>query len=183
MKKFEITEEQIKELAERFGSDNQTKLRSELTNQLKEWFPKAFETKLEVGKWYTPKNEYESKCVWFVTKNECLENVGYGIDFLGNWSDNFDVSGGINNIRLATDQEVFESLKNEAIKRGLIDGAHYTWPNVDFKRQVKFPLILEENGILTDCNYNYLFHKGKWAEIIKTYTKEEAEQLLNAKII
>jgi hypothetical protein len=169
MKNYEITKEQIKQLAK--GNA-----------KVKEWFPEVFETKLEIGKWY----KHESSNMLFFPLEIKDENSirAYGFTMRGNFSSDNGLFewGNPKAIRLATDSEVLEALKKEAIKRGFVKGAYFKelWAKSNCKVNdivyKHFTLDLRSNG---KC----LFHNGKWAEIIKTYTKEEAEKLLNAKII
>lgn len=174
--KFEITEEQIKELSERFGSDNQTKLRSELTNQLKQWFPEVFEPKTG---WFKTKTEgNESYLMYF--ENGLSK---YGFNGIGRFIDNA-CSRICNDEYPATDEEVLKALTNEAIKRGFLKGVYVKplWGRLNYWE-------LDTNRFVFNSETNNLhlglcvFNNGKWAEIIKTYTKEQAEKMLNAKII
>jgi len=95
--------------------------------------------------------------------------------------------------RKATEQEVFEALKNEAVKRykvgdNLINmfgffkgsGNNMIFSGSDF--------CIDSDGSFcaksTNCYWlRIMDKKGKWAEIIPTLTKKEAEEKLNCKII
>ena len=56
MKKYELTKEQINQLAEK----------KDAKELLQEFLPEAFENKLEVGKWY--KSKYNKTKILFFTK-------------------------------------------------------------------------------------------------------------------
>lgn len=167
MKKFEITEEQIKELSERFGSDNQTKLRSELTNTLKEWFPEVFETKIKNG-WYKHKNGNWKK--WLVYA-DFENNKSYGIITDGSWSTSVSLDYIKKDCELENNSEVEKALINEFEKQN---------PNI---RVYDWIYNSEQNilGVwLGDGRTTQIFNNGIWT---KFHTKQEAEKLLNAKII
>ena len=96
----------------------------------------------------------------------------------------------------ATEQEVFEPLKNEAVKRGYKQGIYI----VDMYNEISESDIIQVTSdkldwekiragkncndmALRDSDGNIIFSKGTWATIIETKTKEEAEKLLNCKIL
>jgi len=167
MKKYELTQEQINQLAEK-------KHAKEL---LKEFLPEAFENKLEVGKWYIDKgclfNYQTKKSVYgFFTNNEW-------IDKKWKWTNN-------KGVRLATEEEVKEALINEAKKRG--------FNNIgDLKIKNTYGCI--RNGYRTNNNnfyYDYIsntlqldgviiFRNGFWAEIVieDIPTQEEIDRVIN----
>ena len=113
-------------------------------------------------------------------------------DFRGVWSDDSEF-GSLVFFPEATEEEVFEALKNEAIKRGFNKiGVHFKGVNghdlisdidIDFwnkncysSNENKFNISVCESG-------GVIYRQGKWATIIETITKKEAEKLLNKKII
>jgi len=186
MKKYEITEEQIKE-------------NKHLT--LEQYFKEVFETKLEVGKWYKvidKNNQFkESECaiVYFDNKKGHY-GLGFGKEYTTGFKNLHEViKKNTDKVILATDSEVLEALTNEAKKRGFgkkgthfksveglneisnLDGFDF-W-NLDSGEcdtEHKFNIsVSNQQGIIFKC--------GKWATLIKTYTKEEAEKMLNAKIV
>ena len=163
--------------------------------------PKVSKVNLEVGKWY--------KRIWkdgsrdidlflisdlidnkffmgeFFRNNERLEE-GVGSRF-GNKKDEryFEIE--------ATNEEVFNALKNEAVRRGFVEGAHitpmfsngkdyYQDENI-ISRPLNFKL--KGNIFVVDGGVDVyrIFVNGKWATRVKTITKSEAEKLLNKKII
>lgn len=175
--KYEITEEQIKELPLQLALKwfpNESKL---MLNQV-------FETKLEVGKWY--KDKWGTSGLYYIT-----EINGYKFTFFG-----FSVSGNYTNrnwyliqncdLYPASDSEVLEALTNEAKKRGFVKGVCFNIVNgeresINIDKNSRYGFDNYGNKLL--MNNWCIFENGKWAEIIKTYTKEEAEKMLNAKIV
>jgi len=116
-KTFSITESQIKE----YSKEREHCLNTQ--HVLRKLFPEAFESevKLKRGMWLT-RDTLENKWIVYVSSN----NEIYGIDRKGEW---FNSSRNDNTIyamlrnkinRKATEQEVFEALKNEAVKRGFV---------------------------------------------------------------
>jgi hypothetical protein len=175
MKNYEITEEQIREIETWGNYKDSQKVREE-------WFPEVFETKLEIGKWY---KDLDNGKFLFCFQGGYGNSDTHGLNYGFNSQNEFRETLGVHKRDVytpATDSEVLEALKKEAIKRGFVKGAYFKelWAKSNCKVNdivyKHFTLDLRSNG---KC----LFHNGKWAEIIKTYTKEEAEKLLNAKII
>ena len=158
MKKYELTQEQINQLAEK-------KHDKEL---LQEFLPEAFENELEFGKWYIS----ERYLVYYLGnyKCNCIELSD------GEWYDNVDhsLSGHLKSYRLATEEEVREAIINEAIKRGfknvgelslkLVSGAMFKKGSFENANN-KFIYFSVENRLNLDGVE--IFYNGKWAEIIK----------------
>ena len=191
MKTYELTQEQIDKLAEK----------THAKELLKEFVPEAFETKLEVGKWYIHKEHKELINIAEINKKDEIKFYGFYYDKSKNTSIFVDERNSpsfygdgknFSNWRLATEEEVREALINEAKKRGYKIGV-----------KVKSELDLEISEI-TDDNFEYipegnalrvkvssifynkrnLFNNGKWMEIIKEAketepTKEEINRVLN----
>ena len=157
MKTFELTQEQIKKLAEK-------KHAKEL---LQQFIPEAFETKLEVGRWYKSKNK-SKKTLFFTNKEKCDNDVGYGFDFIGKYyGADFNLEGSdVEDFELATEEEVSEALINEAKKRGFNNIGNLKIKNI--YGGISNTLQLD-GGII--------FKDGKWAEIIEP-TKEEINRVL-----
>ena len=169
MKKYELTQEQINQLAEK-------KHAKEL---LKEFIPEAFENESEVGKWYIS----EHYLVYYLGNYKC--NCIKLRD--GEWIDNVYHSpyNHLRSYRLATEEEVREALINEAKKRGFNNIS-------DLKIKNIYGGI--SNGLVTITNdfyYEYesntlrldgaiIFNNEKWAEIIEQSepTKEEINRVL-----
>jgi len=175
MEKYEITKEQILELENGFTLP-----------KLKQWFPEAFKVKLEIEKWYKWKN---GEVLFNYQENGKIYGFLYGkwhVTDYWTWE-------ATKNIIEATEKEVFEALKNESVKRGLIDGAIIntlqddlnvdSWINENQNKVGQD--ISFENGNLYAKGYGKycIFKNGTWATIIETITKEEAEKLLNKKIV
>ena len=156
--------------------------------KMKDEFPEVFKKEEQNG-WY--KDNTEPKWLGFF-ENDCLI---YGFDSEGDYFNKIHIKGvtdSTNDVK-ATEQEVFEALKNEAVKRGFKEGVYITPMYSDGKDY--FP---DENIINKPLNFHLkvstlevdggddryrIFVNGKWATILKTKTKEEAEKLLGVKII
>jgi len=136
---------------------------------------------------------------WYNVDNAIINYQGaasYGIGLWGIWTEDFtELQGSDFSIKEATQAEVFEALKNEAVKRyksgdviDCIKSKKHGWPTKE-----RFNIITLEDFSFYDepelwietknNEFACAFHKGKWAEIIPTKTKAEAEKLLNCKII
>jgi hypothetical protein len=171
MKTFEITKEQIKQL---YASDNASYL-------LKIMFPAAFETELEVGKWYKAKTNYLFD--WLMNYQEDNTKC-YGFNSSKIWINEYKMEDKYKWIP-ATPQEVESALIAEAKRRGYKDGNYkcldlpqYTERNVDDS-------FFLENGKLWHGNKgraNVCFQRGQWASIIPQMTKEQIEKELGYKI-
>jgi hypothetical protein len=150
------TEERIKELEARFQREL-----AELKKELK--------PELEVGKWYKTSKD---NLLCYTGRNADGVILGYGFidDDWGNWKWGREM----NDKKLATNQEVFEALKKEAIKRGFKRGVtlkatgineEFYWIDSPISGEYEY---LAETDTLDSSNGNgYIYHKGKWAEIIK----------------
>lgn len=169
MKKFKITKEQILQLNSYNNYDCGVALR--------QWFPKAFETELEVGKWYT----VENGCLFFLEKITDDWFKGYGFTSAKNYYNDFQEYKS-KKLTIATDQEVETALINEAKKRGFKDGNYkcLDFPTLTIKNcniyeysAYKNRLFLSSKGIY--CNL--IFNNGKWAEIISETIELTLEQI------
>lgn len=169
MKNYEITEEQIKDIYE----DGCT--------YVKQWFPEVFETKFKNG-WY--KHKYNQFPKWLVYHN-FENNEAYGFNANGEWSDKTQKDYIKKYCEPATDSEVLEALTNEAKKRGLVEKETYIiLDNKTFLLEKNISCFqFASNGNTLFYQGAPLFMNGIWATPIKTYTKEEAEKMLNAKIV
>lgn len=172
MKKYELTQEQINQLAEK-------KHAKEL---LKEFIPEAFENELEFGKWYISKHylvyylgNYKCNCIK-LSDGEWIENVYHSL------------SGHLKSYRLATEEEVVKALINEAIKRGYKKGVKCKFGT---SKEIR---TIETNKFFFDFNSNKLylrhssgdnadeiFRNGFWAEIVieDIPTQEEIDRVIN----
>ena len=164
---------------------------SEWKENIEKEFPKLFKKDaLEVGDWVKTVNGAifcpQKKKVKFNTTNMFY---GYGFGPLKKvWDENYYANEGL--CTLATDKEVEEALIKEAKRRG-------------FKEGVRVERLLENNlgslgGDSKTCENKQIklyrghlsignlliFHKtGKWAEIVETITKEQAEKELGKTIL
>jgi hypothetical protein len=129
---YEITKEQLRSLTD---------------PKVKEMFPDAFEEEMQQGKWYKRDNEL---LVW--------NNGGitYGFNNSGDYSILMHYTVSVDSI-LATEEEVFEALKNEAIKRGYKGKFNYT------------PFC---NTLWTGLDA--VFSNGKWSETFEYLEEVEA---------
>jgi hypothetical protein len=164
---YEITEEQIREIETWGNSKDAQKVREE-------WFPEVFETKFKNGDWVIKLNDIENTIVCIVDYDKS-QAYGFGypqrkwteVNHIAGWS----FKSNSDNWRLATDSEVLEALTNEFKKRN---------PNVNvyqFSFNSKYNMLSCRLG---DGKNTELFNNGIFT---KFYTKEEAEKMLNAKII
>jgi hypothetical protein len=174
---MEITKEQVLEL-KKLGNLG-------TLYKLKEWFPEAFKLDFEVGKWYC---HDKSKSI----VNYQGGSTGYGFSALKNWAPlGYKISWSFKTLthewRLATTEEWESALIAEAKKRGYKNGNYkcLCQPSNTTKN-----IETHSYYISGDCvwfgsgeNGNQVFNDGVWAEIIKTFSKEEAEKLLGGKII
>ena len=170
MEEFKITKEQILQMS---------KYDELVEYDLKQWFPEAFETKLEVGRWYKINN---IKTLLFVLSVSDKDFEWFGFNYKGEWLYNYtsDIKSS-KKLKPATDSEVEAALINEAKKRGFksnmyIEADWNGWCKVD-----------EEQPYLDSNNHLWMggsriFVDGSFAKIIPTMTKQEAEEKLGVKI-
>lgn len=170
MKKFEITEEQIKELAK--GNKKVEKM-----------FPEVFETKLEVGKWYRNVDYNGGEMIAYVSEiyeTEFWSFKGYGFCIDGSWSKISEF--GAKKWKLATEEEVKSALIKETEKRGFRKGSKFKSASSGdvFKAGNSEDLILFYNLQTLSYPMGCVFTDGVWAQVIKTkyLTKKQAEEEL-----
>ena len=160
---------------------------SEWKENIEKEFPKLFkEDALVVGKWYKRKKDLN---LWFLThiNNGC--SFGYGFDYSGYWADE---STGFNyslELNRATDKEVEEALIKEA------NNISYKNVKINNLESIGNVLLNHHSCISSDCYYynvsenalwfmsRLIFWNGKWAEIVETITKEQAEKELGKTIL
>jgi len=155
--KIEVTEEKIKS----YHKDACESLKTRIEKD----FPALFEVKLEVGKWYKYKNNYDDcLMVWNGSKNTYGFYNGVYSETLF-FIDTFDKMP-------ATDEEVSTALIAEANRRGFKKG-------VNFKHnKISYPIILNIICKITSNNFEFkdgrmlcdgwdIFNNGLWAEIEK----------------
>jgi len=158
---------------------------SDWRTKIKETFPKLFkETELEIGKWY--RDTTSKTCL--ILYNGGRLAYGFGRN-TGDWLEDYIVyNSDLTDYKLATDKEVEEALIKEAKKRGFKEGVvvdcflvsgngtidQYDEDNVYYE-------IDDKNSL----NYGnkMIYKEGKWATIIETITKEQAEKELGKTIV
>ena len=176
MKTFELTQEQIDRLAEK-------KHAKEL---LQKFVPEAFETKLEVGKWYKLKDNPKILALY-----DCFKHHRpYAYIFNEKCDYEYRVEFSLFELptywELATEEEVREALINEAKKRGYKEGVKCKFGIIEDIRTLEtndFEFKFESNLLLVKCNdvtSDIIFRNGKWNEIIEETepTKEEINRVL-----
>jgi len=129
---------------------------------IKKEFPQLFESELVVGKWY---KSTHGSLLCFQGKYSQIDNSGsYGFNTKNEWYENIGVCKDYK-YKPATEQEVFEALKNEAVKRGLwnVPISYQDFLKADTP---DFDEIFDfENNILWS-RYGRVFDNGTWSEII-----------------
>ena len=168
----------LKKKQQQFLIDAHKEVCQEWKTKLENNFPKLFQkVAFEVGKWYIKDVGVKSLFVW--SGNNNLNYGFFGGEWGECWSMNFPKVW-----RPATDKEVEEALIKEAKRRGLEHGNFeclfmVTNPYTDGEPQYDFDPFFNRLGIYR----NVCFDNGKWAEVIETITKEEAEKELGKKIV
>ena len=179
MKTFTITEEQVKEAYN--AACNVWKAK------IKDWFPEAFEKKLEVGKVYKYPNFAGGK---FMFKFNEFGTDNYGFSIIGEWSDNLKVwKNEVNLYEEATKEEWLEALKEEAKRRGFIEGIKFNCPYSGKVETLGNTLDYEFTGhdsekfgkCLRDNMGYVIFYNGIWSEIVKEEipTQKEIDRVLD----
>jgi len=149
---------------------------------LKEVFPEICVHVLEVGKWY----KSQKGAIVFCEDTDDKELIyGYGFTSCGIWYESNKKPFQSNRWREATNEEIFEALKNQCDKLGFKNGVY-----VDSLCEQEIGIIDLEFKTTYKADKNEfwrggycLFKDGKWATIIETITKSEAEKQLNKKIV
>jgi len=136
--------------------------------------PNFFKKELEVGKWY--KHTKYNNTICFK-----ISNIGYGT-WEGKWSKEVIVVD-TSNWTLATNQEVENALIIEAKKRGYTKGNFISFTSGEIANGNNYEIVYDNNNNEFWNKNGCVFRKGKWAEILETITKAEAEKLLNKIII
>ena len=166
MKTFELTQEQINQLAEK-------KHAKEL---LQQFIPEAFENKLEVGKWYKLKDNPKILALYDCFKHH--RPYAYIFNEKGDYE--YRVEFSLFELptywELATEEEVREALINEAKKRGHKEGVKCKFGIIDFEFKLEYNTLVIKRK---DGNSDIIFRNGKWNEIIEEEpTKEEIKRVL-----
>ncbi|RKT01058.1 hypothetical protein [Chryseobacterium defluvii] len=193
MKTFQITKEQISKI---YACSNS----GWLNEKLKEWWPEAFNTELQVGNWYKSKSNniafYQGEGVLTFGINELR-----GWIESPNWFNEFNITK--HNCRPATKDEVRTALIAEAKRRGIKSGSCLKTPKnfgngkfsdgLFLKRDSEFEFDWNDLRIRSatiEGSAAVIFKDGVWAEIIqeKEVTMEEISEkfgvpLLGLKIV
>lgn len=173
---MEITKEQVLELHNTLHNERVGYL-------LKLWFPKAFIDELTINKWYKADN-----ILIYITKINEGKVYGYGFEAVNTqlrwWGSDDNDEWYLSNYREATHDEVSNDLIREAKKRGYKDGNYHCLSNSKTYYNISDKFTFEDDKLFHGTVLrNVVFADGEWAEIIETITKEEAEKLLNKRII
>jgi len=170
---------------------------SEWKEKIEKEFPKLFKKDaLEVGRWYKSRDNHgEYLMVW----NNSEETYGF-------WGNEYrdDLSFYIISNKIpATDKEVEEALIKEAKKRGFFNIGNTFKSCFDDNNEARtigkydsstdigyyYDEVhneLRSNGLNTYekfCSNPLIYEKGKWATIVETITKEQAEKELGKTIL
>ena len=183
MKTFELTQEQINQLAEK----------KHAKKLLQEFIPEAFETKLEVGKWYIHKIHNDLINIAEINEKDEVTFYGFYCDETENTSRFIDERNSplfygygkdFKNWRLATEEEVSEALINEAKKRYSNKKVRCLDTNniieIDFNEFTYYEdvngLYAFDNDLETEIE---IFKDGIWAEIIEETNTFDKDYLDN----
>lgn len=183
METFELTQEQINQLAEK-------KHAKEL---LQQFIPEAFETKLEVGKYYIYKIHNDLINIAEINEKDEIKYYGFDYDKTENTSEFIDERNSplfyghgkeFKNWRLATEEEVSEALINEAKKRYSNKKVRCLDTNniieIDFNEFTYYEdvngLYAFDNDLETEIE---IFKDGIWAEIIEETNTFDKDYLDN----
>lgn len=152
---------------------------------IKKTFPKLFPILLDDGKWYTA---CEGNIFRFNgVRDNSGDPCGYGISYCGNWYDANDIGWGTEDIREVTHEELERRLIDVAVSKGYnleqdnfkcVNGIGTTNGGQFYLNQYNH-LWTKSSGKGGKC----VFAEGKWADIIPTITREDAEELLGKRIV
>lgn len=153
---------------------------SEVGKELKKEFPKLFKEKpLEVGKWYKHDRFLQ------LYNGNFGNDVTYGFREDGSFCDKMGFHD-YDKRTLATDKEVEIALIKESKNRGFKEGVSFNCV-VNLRKGFYGDLIYCQliNGLYSDKTEDgeWLFYNGKWATVIETITKEQAEKELGKTIL
>ena len=171
--KYEITKEQILQLANKTEQGCTSVIESDLKN----WFPEAFKKELEIGKWYiTDGNkcgQYGKTLIANFSGKEEASN--YGITFLGTWGKDLTLYHNDlgRSTRLATPEEVEVALKSQAQKLGFKEGVRFiplfsngtNYRGNSVVEITEDEFLFQDNTLFTISGYR-IFANGKWAQIL-----------------
>jgi len=174
---------------------NNTDVCQEWKTKVKDAFPKLFVKEQYKNGWYKHQNGKHPDWLMY---NDFDSDEGYGFKLDGSWgswgNDTYIVC---HKLAPATDKEVEQALIKEAKRRGFKDGVKLNVDGIGFYQGYGNDLIItdmnkivfnpDSNGLVArkqGGDYNTaIFKDGKWATIIETITKAQAEKELNKTII
>jgi len=141
--------------------------------------PNFFKVELEIGKWYSHKsNGFNWLMNYQGTEAEC-----YGFNTSRNYGETYLMDLSETDWILATHKEIGDALISEAKKRGYAKG-NFTCLNSGIVENCEcYSVVYDFYNNQFWNKYGVVFKNGKWAEILETITKAEAEKLLNKIII
>ncbi|UTG62444.1 hypothetical protein J2O09_05670 [Elizabethkingia anophelis] len=160
--KYEVTKEQI--LEAHADACNEWK------EKLEEWFPKVFEQKCEVGKWYWASEKAKREKTFLFFNNG--KNTTYGFGWVGGWNNYINHGGGRITGVEATKVELEEVFTRELIRR-----YGQNWKNIKVKKCMEKQISIHTNtGIYIPVINTYgitqiwssngcLYKDGKWADV------------------
>lgn len=158
---------------------------SDWKQEIKENFPKLFkEDDFKAGDYFYSLDNWP-----YTVENKVfkIREISYG-EYLYPCNETFkgtseSCNQHISSARKATPEEIQSALQKEAERRGFVAGNFkciYSPRTIKNKEGNYF--YWQDEDVLW-IGGNACYEKGKWAEIIPTITKKEAEEKLNVKII
>lgn len=124
-----------------------------LPKEIVETWEEYKEPQYKEGDWVT-----NNKNIAFRVTND--NNVGYHINkyYLNNYNGD--------DIRPATSEEIFAVLKEEAKKRGLVEGAKYIWPDMSNPKIIGDLCLSETGNLCSLWNIIYDNYFDTWATLV-----------------
>lgn len=146
----------------RFGS-----MCNEWKNVIEKYYPELKPALREKGKWYI---SLDGRFL-----HNYQGSYSYGFNWSGNWSNTLHASESMDDFRPATDKEVEEALIKEAKKRGFKEGVRFNSAYSGNIHGRNTGVVSELNlsiNIGLHTNNQWVFYKGKWAEIVSEPVKK-----------
>ena len=141
------------------------------------------------GVWY--KSSYGTEYMIYATKIRNRQIIeGYGTLDEGKWVvvEDANILCGITSANPATPEEITEFFFKEAKKRGYVKGTlfHNAWKgNIygEFTGEVGTLKVALGSSEGMHSGNQWILYNGKWADILETISKAEAEKALGKKIV
>lgn len=142
-------------------------------------YPEFEEGEFKVGDWIIGKDGFSP-----ITPVKILKKDNYN-HFSKNGDSTINDFVSDKYVGKATKEEIEKHLIEEAKRRGFKEGVNYysVITGNEVNKILSNLKYYERTDNLTDGCGGSVYLKGKWANIIETITKEEAEKKLNCKII